>query len=225
MISHTLIREKRKTLAICVLPNETIVVKAPLRATSFEINNFLQKKHKWLAKQLERFQQLKQAGECNANDEAKMLYLGEWHQIIVKKGIMECVEIDKNSIIVYSVFPDKKERIKNILQNWLTKQTEEQFTIAMNECIKKFPNMGMPKLKIRKLKRRWGSFLSKGTVILNSALIHASKQCIEYVICHEFCHFYHRNHSSSFYNLLTLKLPNWKEFKKVLEVIQVAISL
>ncbi len=54
-------------------------------------------------------------------------------------------------------------------------------------------------------------------LFVNKRLIEAPKNCIEYVVYHEFCHFVHPNHSKLFYNLLQVMLPDWRESKQLLE--------
>ena len=76
----------------------------------------------------------------------------------------------------------------------------------------------MPTLKIRKLNRRWGSYLKKYIVVLNIDLIKAKKRCIDYVIMHELCHYYYDRHNKDFYTLLDQVMPNYKELKQELEL-------
>ena len=42
-------------------------------------------------------------------------------------------------------------------------------------------------------------------------------QCLEYVVVHELCHFFVRNHGPGFKMLMDTHLPNWRESKKLLE--------
>lgn len=69
----------------------------------------------------------------------------------------------------------------------------------------------MPRLRIRKMKTRWGSLsLKTMTVTLNSELIHLPAQCIEDVIMHELCHLKHQNHKKRFHKLLEKMAPSWR---------------
>lgn len=75
-----------------------------------------------------------------------------------------------------------------------------------------------PTLRIREMKSRWGSCIpSKKVVTLNSRLIAHPRECIEYVVVHEFCHFFEANHSSRFYAKMDEFMPDWKNRRAVLE--------
>jgi predicted metal-dependent hydrolase len=54
-------------------------------------------------------------------------------------------------------------------------------------------------------------------VVLNAELVVAPIECIDYVIIHELCHVVVPNHGPDFYNLLTQRLPRWKDLKNELE--------
>ena len=68
------------------------------------------------------------------------------------------------------------------------------------------------------MSKRWGSFLSSNQIVLNVDLIKAPKRCIDYVIIHELCHLYHKQHNKDFFNLLQQKCPNYQNLKKELEI-------
>ncbi|VAW45352.1 hypothetical protein MNBD_GAMMA03-1827 [hydrothermal vent metagenome] len=68
------------------------------------------------------------------------------------------------------------------------------------------------------MNKRWGSFLGNKKIILNSKLIHASKDCIDYVIAHELCHVKYKNHNKRFFDFLKSKMPDWEKRKDRLEI-------
>jgi len=120
-------------------------------------------------------------------------------------------------LVIHNLSPEKTERSADIFHKWLKEETEKQFSLMLEKCLQKFPEMPMPNLKIRSLRRRWGSFSTKNNMTLNADLIAVDKQYIEYVITHELCHYYHMNHSQAFYKLLESKIPDWKVLKIKLE--------
>lgn len=115
-------------------------------------------------------------------------------------------------------FTQKLDEINQAFSDWMIKRAETVFSERLNVCMKAFPDLEMPSLKIRKLNKRWGSYLKKHEIVLNPALIKASKQAIDYVIYHELCHAYYPNHTEEFYNLLSLKMPNWEKVKEKMEL-------
>ena len=71
-----------------------------------------------------------------------------------------------------------------------------------------------PKLRVRTMKSCWGSCLvNKGIITLNRKLLMQPRECIEYVVVHELCHFIHPNHSKEFYKFMEQFMPDWKERK------------
>lgn len=81
-------------------------------------------------------------------------------------------------------------------------------------------NIPYPELKIRRMTARWGScHTAKGCITLNSQLILAPSECIEYVVLHELVHFIHPNHSKDFWMCVERFMPDWKERKTMLNQI------
>ena len=111
----------------------------------------------------------------------------------------------------------KKERM---VKRFLDKQCKAVFGEIVAELYPVFQKYGVapPTLRIRNMDTRWGSCLpGKGIITLNKRLLEAPRNCIEYVVMHEFCHFIHPNHSKHFYDFLAMLMPDWKERKKVLD--------
>ena len=90
------------------------------------------------------------------------------------------------------------------------------FTEILDEVYPAFIPYGIarPKLRVRTMKSCWGSCLvNKGIITLNRKLLMKHRECIEYVVVHELCHFIHPNHSKEFYKFMEQFMPDWKERK------------
>ena len=90
------------------------------------------------------------------------------------------------------------------------------FTEILDEVYPAFIPYGIarPKLRIRTMKSCWGSCLvNKGIITLNRKLLMKPRECIEYVMVHELCHFIHPNHSKEFYKFMEQFMPDWRERK------------
>lgn len=90
------------------------------------------------------------------------------------------------------------------------------FTEILDEFYPLFVPYGVkkPKLRVRTMESCWGSCLvNKGIITLNRKLLMKPRECIEYVVVHELCHFIHPNHSKQFYGFMEQFMPDWKERK------------
>lgn len=71
-------------------------------------------------------------------------------------------------------------------------------------------------LKLRRMKRSWGTCSTRGLITLNPLLIKSPPQYVDYVIAHEMCHLLEHNHGPRFYRLLEKLIPNWETLRNAL---------
>ena len=109
--------------------------------------------------------------------------------------------------------------VKRSLNRWYASQAESVFAASMARCLPRCSAFvqSAPPLKARFLRARWGSWSSARGVVLNTHLLKAPPECIDYVLLHELCHVLHPNHGKGFYELLESVSPEWRELKKRLE--------
>ncbi len=75
--------------------------------------------------------------------------------------------------------------------------------------------------QVRTMKRRWGScYGERARIVLNRMLAMGRDNMIEYVVVHEICHLWFHYHNRDFYHLLGVLLPDWKERRKELMLIE-----
>ncbi|MFH1504021.1 MAG: SprT family zinc-dependent metalloprotease [Candidatus Omnitrophota bacterium] len=218
---YEFLRQERKTLSLTVCPDMGIVLRCPIEAKEDRIEAFLKKKWKWLNKQLsffKRFQRERYEKEYISGE--SFLYLGRQYKLIVKRAKDDNVSLAKGRLLL-----DTQAKVSNgdynrkLIDVWYRKRAnvifQERF-VGVLEC---FNYLKTFKLSIRKMNKRWGSFVNKDTVVLNPLLIHAPKYCIDYVITHELCHVKYKHHNKRFYDLLTKIIPDWEKRKDRLELL------
>ncbi len=213
---YYLVFEDRKTISLRVKPNLKIILKCPNNYSDDKIEKFLIKKWNWLEKQLKdlrRFNKAKKEKEYVSGE--SFLYLGRQYKLVVEKSENNEVFFKSGVITLKSSDFNKN---KDILNKWYEERAKEVFKERYNKMLKKFNYDFIPELSLRKMEKRWGSFLSKKKVLLNPKLIKAHKDCIDYVIIHELCHMRHQNHSPAFYKFLESKIYNWKKIQEKLEI-------
>jgi predicted metal-dependent hydrolase len=215
-----LIQEERKTLRLTVYPNLKIVLYTPLDHPKEKIESFLKRKYLWITKQVKDLKRLQRdsSGREYISGES-VLYLGRQYKLVIKKSLQDLVHFESGKIIVETTSAlDNSVKNKELLEQWYTKRAESVFRTRYKQMLKKFNYDFAPELSLRKMQKRWGSFLTKKKVLLNPELIKASKECIDYVIIHELCHMKHQDHSAAYYRFLNSKCPNWKGIKNQLEL-------
>ena len=103
-----------------------------------------------------------------------------------------------------------------MLNNWYKSVSQQIFEEELKTIYEKFEEkIPYPKLKIRKMKTRWGVCNKKDdSITLNLDLVKEDKIYLDYVIVHELSHFIHFNHSKTFWLLVNKYVPNYKEIRK-----------
>jgi hypothetical protein len=216
---YQLIRQNRKTLSLTVTPELEIILKCPVEVGSERVESFLQKKWFWLEKQLTFFKKYQR--EIYAREYVSgesFLYLGRQYKLSVKQSNRDIVSLARGMLSIHTTKEvSNSKHNKKLLDKWFREKTEKVFEERFINTISLFDYKKIPKLDIREMKKRWGSFSSKGKIFLNPKLIHTSKECIDYVVVHELCHFKYKNHDSNFWKLVNQKYPKWKKVKEKLE--------
>lgn len=73
------------------------------------------------------------------------------------------------------------------------------------------------RVTIRQMRSRWGSCRpDTRRITLNLLLAQVPVELLEYVVIHEFVHFFARGHGKDFYQLFAQHCPDWKERREAL---------
>ena len=217
---YHLFRQERKTVSLTVQPNLNIILRCPCDYPEKKIEEFLKRKWNWLEAQirdLKKFQRKTEGKEYISGE--SFIYLGRQYRLLVEESRIDNVGLEKGRIIIKTT-EEKSNKAYNqkLIQKWYERKAGEVLEERYCYVLKKFNYEFRPELALRKMEKRWGSFLAKKKILLNPELIKASKECIDYVITHELCHMRYQNHSKLYYKFLVAHCPNWKELKEKLEL-------
>ena len=104
------------------------------------------------------------------------------------------------------------------INKWLKKQALVIFQEELFKIYEKFPyKIAKPTLTIRNMKTRWGVCNVKTKrITLNLNLIRKEIKYLDYVIVHELSHLVCPNHSTYFWNVVSILEPNYKKLRKEL---------
>jgi predicted metal-dependent hydrolase len=210
----------RKTFSIVVSPSSEITLKVPQDTTTETIEEFLKKKWSWLRKQLGELALYKKPRhEKEYISGESFHYLGRQYMLRVEEGKEETVKVSPGILTLFSTkSPRNSEHNKYIFEKWYLDRCAQVFKKEYIALVQKYGIKKMPRLKIREMSRRWGSYQKAGIINLNPKLLQASKTDIRYVITHELCHIDYPMHDEKFFALLGSRMPDWKKVKEELEV-------
>ena len=208
---------QRKTLSICVNPDSSVCLRAPIDATLEQIQQKVHKRASWILKQKRFFESFGTSTTKRQYISGEShLYLGRQYMLRVKESNVNAVHY-QNNIIEIECRHKKDAGI--LLQTWYRQRANVKFQEYAQPIIEQFSIYGVKpqSLSIKKMDKRWGYCTIDGHITLNPRLICAPRCCIEYVITHELCHLIYRSHNKEFYALLTKEMPHWEKWKIKLE--------
>jgi predicted metal-dependent hydrolase len=213
---------QRKTLAIEVHPDLRVSVVAPTGTDLDAIRAIVRKRGSWIRKQWRELELYlpKQPPRRYVNGETHR-YLGRQYRLRAEQGNEESVKCLRGYFRVTTRKEPTPEMAKKRLETWYRDRAEAVFRERLQLCHTRAKREGipLPTLKIKRMRKRWGSCAADGAITLNLELIKAPKECIDYVIMHELCHFKEAHHGPRFWNLLGRTMPDYEVRRKRLNLI------
>jgi predicted metal-dependent hydrolase len=219
-IEFKVIYSGRRSIGISVLPDSSVIVRAPYLSSLKTIGRIVQQKADWIIKHIDNY---KQRGNKRLNG----LYAsGEIHLFRGKESVLQ-IEKTNRSYIRFSDHTielgldktDDPMAVKDLLYKGYKSEALIVFPELLSMVLKKLESQvfNPTGLVIRSMKSRWGSCSKKGTITLSTELIKLPDKYLEYVIIHELCHLKHHNHGKEYYDLLSELFPGWKQVRKDLK--------
>jgi predicted metal-dependent hydrolase len=216
IISYRVIHSSRRTMAISILPDASVIVRVPYHTSEKRIQKLISDKSAWILKHTNNFRVENQKRSISYTDGSLHPLRGSDIKLIIEKSSKSFYRIGEGTITIGLNNPDDQKMVKSILYGIYKDQANRVFPLLTDGILKRFDSYGFKprELVIRTMKRRWGSCSNKGKITLNTELIKLSERYIEYVIIHELCHLRHHNHGEGFYSLLEELFPDWKNARK-----------
>lgn len=219
-VPFSVLRSKRRTLRIAVTPEGEVVVSAPQEARDEDIVSRVRRRGAWIVRQQARFDRWKPRTPPRQYESGEThLLLGRPYRLLKQTGSAIGVRLDGDRIVL--TLPQDKGLIfrRTVIQHWYQLHAHRIFPERLTAVLPPFARQGVvrPRLVIREMTHRWGSFTAKGALVLNLELVRASPSLIDYVIAHELAHALHPDHGAGWEDLLTRVLPDWRTRKNELE--------
>ena len=151
-------------MEIAVLPDSTVIVKAPVQSDIALIEKKIIKRARWILKAQNYFKQFnpKTPDRCYVNGETH-LYLGKQYRLKLAEGMENSVKLSRGFFHITCRGEPTPTAAKKLLNQWYSEKAQVQFVKSMDRCWQKFKglNIGPPKLSIMRMHKRWGSLSDK----------------------------------------------------------------
>lgn len=183
------------------------------------VESFLQNNAEYILRALDRMQSREQTAPKALAfvNGSTVPYMGASLPLTITRGTKNRAELAGASILLTVKDPSDGELCRKTMEKWLRERCIEAVTKTCQAVYPHFARRGVqyPELKFRRMTSRWGSCQpTRGILTFNTALISVPKECMEYVVVHEFAHFLQPNHSALFYSEVEKLLPDWKKRRK-----------
>jgi len=212
---------RHKTIAIHVHPDGSVQVTAPAVARDHEIREAVTRRARWIWRHLQRIREegLEILPRRYVSGESH-LYLGRRYLLKVETGTRQTpgVRLYRGQLQV-KTGRKHADAVRGLLMQWYRKHAEQVFARRLDALLPSlvWKQRDVPVVRLREMKKRWGSCSVKGVITLNPHLVKAPRECVDYVIYHELCHLREHNHSPRFYHLLDRVSPEWRITKVKLD--------
>ena len=208
-----------KNLHLAVYPPDARVhISMPDYLTDDDARNFVLQKLEWIRTQIEEvLAQPRQTKRQFVSGESHYLF-GQRYQLIVEElpHYSNSMELKGNKLYMFLKPGTSIEIRAELMRTWYRSHLKKELASMLQYWANKLEENPF-EWQVKQMKTEWGSCIpSKRLLIFNLELARVPRECIEFVIVHEFCHFKVDNHNKIFEMLMTKRLPNWRTLRQKL---------
>jgi predicted metal-dependent hydrolase len=204
---NQIIRSKRRTIALIVNHDGTLIIRAPLRTTQKQIEDLVEKKAEWIKSK----QKLVKAIYAHfvpkeyINGE-EFLYLGTPYRLLIVDDPILPLRLADQFYLSHSVL----DRAEKIFKEWYRSQAKKVI-VGRVKAYADLYQFEVRKVNITNAQARWGSCSPRGNLNFSWRLVMAPVPVIDYVIVHELIHLHEKNHSRRFWDKVKNILPGYTQ--------------
>jgi predicted metal-dependent hydrolase len=205
----SVIRSRRKTIALVITAEAKLIVRAPMKTPLAYIKSLVERKGNWIQRKQEELRNTHRVPKKMYTEGEAFSFLGETYRLAVADNMPSAIELKDTLTIDKKALPAAREMISA----WYKDQALRVFR---ERCAFFAVQTGLrpQAVKLTNALTRWGSCSPRGTVRINWKLIMAPLEIIDYLIVHELAHLKHRNHSCQYWETVERILPDYRMHRK-----------
>jgi predicted metal-dependent hydrolase len=212
LIDYTVVHRPRVTRRLHLELDDAgeLVVVAPRSWPTFHVVQLLRQNLPYVERFLERARarQLAPLEFCSGSQH---YYRGETFRLQVQRGQHPARVCLHEGKLLVSGRLDGPEAVQKALRRWYLGQAQDLFAQRLAHWRQQahWAHGRQVELMLRRMTRTWGTCNRHGVIRLNTHLVKAPPECLDYVIAHELCHLAQMNHGARFYALQASIYPGW----------------
>ncbi len=206
-----IIRSRRKTFALVIKPDGSLVVRAPQRATRVQVEQVVADHEDWIRKKQEQVKRERVQPPVYQEGE-QFYFLGQRYPLEIADNPPQPLSLN-GRFVLEKKWQGQAERVFEAWYRWQAKKLlPERVKVYAERYGYQPAGVG-----ITGARTRWGSCSSRGSLNFSWRLVLAPIEAVDYVVVHELAHLKHRNHSKEFWAEVARMCPDYKQWLKVLK--------
>ncbi|MCX7884639.1 MAG: M48 family metallopeptidase [Caloramator sp.] len=218
---------RRKTLQITIEAPDKVKVVAPLGMENEEIIRIVKSKADWIVQKLFVLSNIEYRPIKRefVNGESFMYFGRNYSLQIIVDDTVKKIEVKLFQGKFYITTTVKDENlIRKAMEEWYRERTFEKAKERI-KYYQKYFNKKPTAVKVKEQKKRWASCTGKDEILFNWRCSMARADAFDYIVVHEMCHLYHKNHSKDFWKLVEFIMPDYENRKEWLKKYGVRMDL
>lgn len=218
-MTYELTRKRVKNINFRAKEDGIVYVSANSRASITQIEKFLIERADFFLAGFERLKNRDKRSEINTSS---VNWLGKTYPVRAIGNSRECAVIDENEIRVFTRMTDDPEYILMLVQKSISVRFGTLLDELNSEVRAKLEKSGLKppptQITVKDMSSRWGSCsYTRGHISMNIRLAAYPKETVLSVLWHEYAHYWHHDHSKSFYGFLLKFYPDYYKWNGLLK--------
>lgn len=216
-----IIRSNRKSIAIVVEKDGSLIIRAPKKASLRQINQLVRENISWIKRTQQEARSKYRPSRPRQYLEGEVFqYLGNQYPLLYVDRTRPKLTLKRS----FELSKTNQNQAESLFIEWYRKQAKIVFRDRANHLSSKF-GLKYKGIRVTSAQKRWGSCNSRGGLNFPWRLVMAPLSVIDYVVLHELVHTEINNHSKIFWARIKSLMPDYKDQVKWLKEYGFYLSL
>ena len=215
-IQYRLLRSaSRRTADIILERDGTLTVRAPADMPDYAVDDIVRDKRYWIYKNMAEWRELNVSRVMREfrNGEG-FLYLGRSYRLSIVNDQPAPLVLKNGRFLLQRRVAELGESVaRATFQLFYTDKGREKLPRRVEAYAGKV-GAAVNRVCVGELGYRWASCNIQGKLLFNWKCLMAPLKIIDYIVVHELCHLYHRDHDRAFWNEMDKVMPDYPERKE-----------